>query len=61
MRKRMPREIEAYFDGFEAAGEAVLVIGQRLIAKRVDKLTPTQKRVLEGFLAELYEELTVHF
>ena len=57
----MPREIEAYFDGFEAAGEAVLVIGQRLIAKRVDKLTPTQKRVLEGFLAELYEELTVHF
>lgn len=57
----MPREVEAYFDGFEAAGEAALAIGQRLIAKRADKLTPTQKRVLEGFLAELYEELKVHF
>ena len=57
----MPREVEAYFDGFEAAGEAVLVIGQRLVRRKEDKLTPTQKRVLEVFLAELYEELKVHF
>lgn len=38
MKKRTPKETEAYFEGFEAAGETIPIIGQRLIARQEHKL-----------------------
>ena len=61
MKKRTPKETEAYFDGFAAAGEAIPIIAQRLIAKREHKLTPTQKYLMQELISDLYIEVSIHF